>query len=100
MGFEYHFGNVTQQCSTQETSDALAGKAPYQSKADALYPYDTQRLVPSCIGKDASGNDIVVYKKSLDYVLVAAAGLLVILLLVLILSLFKGKGTPNVQVIR
>jgi len=90
-----HFGKVTRQCTPDEVVNAKQGMVPSQPRADMLYPFDTDKLVPYCVT-----DDIVIYKKSHDYVLYAAGGLIVVFLLVLLVVAAKGAKSPGVEVVR
>ncbi len=90
----FHFGNVTKACTTSEQTDADNGVTPMQLKNDALFPYDTKALIPSCIyTKD--GKDYVVYKQGENIWLWATAGLVVLLLLILLIAALKGGGNSG-----
>lgn len=100
MVAEFHYGTVTKQCTSDELSSAQSGQTPYQPKADALYPYDTERLVPYCVGQ-VNQKDVVLYKKQPDYILFIGGGLLVLVILILLIAALKGGGgSPGVEVVR
>jgi hypothetical protein len=88
-----HFGSVTQQCSTQQQTDARDSKVMWQPQADALYPIDTKALIPKCVGKSLDGKtDIVIYEQGENIWLWVSVGLVGLLFLILIFAALKGGG--------
>lgn len=89
------FGEVTKPCSSSDQDAESNGLLPSQLKSDALYQFDMNRLVPSCVLRK-NEKDFIVYKKQPDYILFVGLGLFGLLILILIIMAFKrGVSAPT-----
>lgn len=91
-----HFGDFpSTPCSDNDIKDANSGKLAYLIKGDdALYPYDTKALIPSCLikGTDKDHPDKIVYKQGENIWLWVSVGLAGLVILILLFSALRGGG--------
>lgn len=93
-----HFGSVTAQCAQSDVDSAVAGKdgaIAWQIKDKAMYPWDTQMLVPNCVGKTSDNREVVLYKTGTNVFVWISVGLVGFLFLILIIAALKGHGGNN-----
>lgn len=86
-----HFGSITKACDQQDVDSMNNGTLAWQYKNDALFPYDSKALVPSCVVKGQTDKeDKIVYKQEENIWLWVSIGLVGLLFLLLIVALLKG----------
>lgn len=92
----FHFGSISQSCSSQDMTDMESNKLPAQLKSDALFPIDTKALIPKCLAKSSNGEDLVIYEQGENIWLWVSLGLVLLIFLIILVSAFKGGNRSSV----